>query len=444
MRHTHQGRYSQGGMTENEIMDDLRKNSGYDQEYIGDNCLKKNFTGDEEKIGKIESNRPKKRARKDSSLPGVSLFGKEGGKGIEEGKGIVTHKLQISADKVGQVLGSKGAVISRLQNRSGCHISINQDFPPGHPREVTLLGTPAQIEMANQLIQIVLNQGPAGVNMLDGPIVTEEVLCPQKIIGKVIGSGGHTIKEIELQCGVKIQINQDLPEGVDRQISVTGNPSAVRKAREMLQYVMTNGSLGPIAHSDTFLLPNPTPVSSLCPASIPLLPPQTVQVVECPKSCLGRIIGRGGETINQIQSRSLTKIHIEQEVPPGAPCRIHITGDLSAIALAIQALREVATGPPRHLSPASASSSTKPGIDSSLPVVSLFPDPSPLSSSCSSATPLPLPADWTEHLTDDGYAYWHNSRTSVSQVSHLFLFPHPCSHSPLLFSLCLSAVGEAD
>jgi rRNA processing protein Krr1/Pno1 len=386
----------------------------------------------EDIVEKTEQARPKKRPRKNPSL--VSGGGE---RQTGEGNDTVTYKFQISADKVGQVLGSKGAVITRLQNRSGCHIAINQDFPPGVPREVTLLGTSSQIQLAYQLIQIILEQGPAAVNMLDGPIVSEELPCPQKIIGKVIGSSGHTIKEIELQCGVKIQIHQDLPEGADRLICVTGNPSAVARARELLQYVMANGSLGPLAHADTFLLPTSAPAM---PPTIPLLPPQAVQVVECPKSCLGRIIGRGGETINQIQTQSLTKIHIEQNVPPGSPCRIHITGDLSAIALAVRALREVAVGPPRH----SSAVSTKP-VASSLPVLSLIPDPQPMGTNYA-VEPLPpplssdpgappLPPHWTEHLTEEGHVYWHNSLTSVSQVSSS---PPP----PFSFSLSLCSLSS--
>jgi len=48
--------------------------------------------------------------------------------------------------------------------------------------------------------------------------------------------------------------------------------------------------------------------------------------VDCPKDLVGRVIGRGGETINDLQARSGTRIQIDQQVPDGTPCKISITG----------------------------------------------------------------------------------------------------------------------
>jgi rRNA processing protein Krr1/Pno1 len=332
-----------------------------------------------------------------------------------------------------------------LQNRSGAQILINQDFPPGTPREVTLIGTPSQIQAAQQMVDLIIAQGPAAVHMLDGPIITTEVTCPQKLIGRVIGSQGHTIKEVETRCGVKIQIHQDVPiEGGDRRISVTGNETALAQARSLLQYIMINGGLdtpaAPTPASYLALAPMAVPMPFAMPmhASVPLLSSPQTQVVEVPKTCLGRIIGKGGETVNQIQARSGTRIHIEQSVPPGAPCRIHITGERTGIEVAMRQLREVATGP---LPPRSSSLTAA----AALPAVSLFPQlhlprqtvvssPSMPLPSYGTAALAPLPPHWTEHLTNEGHVYWYNSATSVSQVR---LSPSPLLSpllSPLMFS----------
>jgi polyribonucleotide nucleotidyltransferase len=38
--------------------------------------------------------------------------------------------------------------------------------------------------------------------------------CPQAIVGRVIGSSGATIKEVQSRTGAKIQIDQNFPEGI--------------------------------------------------------------------------------------------------------------------------------------------------------------------------------------------------------------------------------------
>jgi far upstream element-binding protein len=287
-------------------------------------------------------------------------------------------------------------------------VLINQDFPPGTPREVTLIGTHSQIQAAQQMVALILEQGAAAVHMMDGPVLSADILCPQKLIGRIIGAHGHTIKEVETRCGVKVQIHQEQPpptggeEAGHRRITVTGNDSSLTQACSLLQYIMTNGGLDTPAYAATHATPATDPVPLLTP------PTQTlVQVVECPKSCLGRIIGKGGETVNQIQARTGTRIHIEQSVPPGAPCRVHICGDRAAIEGAIKQLREVATGPaaPPRSSTATAAPITAASVI--LPVLALFPEQMVLP---------PLPPNWSEHVTGGGHIYWFNCVTGISQV----------------------------
>lgn len=67
----------------------------------------------------------------------------------------------------------------------------------------------------------------------------------------------------------------------------------------------------------------------------------SAQTLECAKSYVGRLIGRGGETINMIQSRSGARVQIEQNVPEGAPCRVNITGNPQNVAVAAQIVQDI-------------------------------------------------------------------------------------------------------
>lgn len=73
-----------------------------------------------------------------------------------------------------------------------------------------------------------------------------------------------------------------------------------------------------------------------------------MQQLDCPKSLVGRVIGRGGSTINDLQNKSGTRIQIEQNVPEGTPCKVCITGPPQAVQLGIQMVMAVmAHGPVR-------------------------------------------------------------------------------------------------
>mmetsp|Transcript_75041 Transcript_75041/g.125053 ORF Transcript_75041/g.125053 Transcript_75041/m.125053 type:complete len:224 (+) Transcript_75041:68-739(+) len=74
-----------------------------------------------------------------------------------------------------------------------------------------------------------------------------------------------------------------------------------------------------------------------------------METIDCPKDLVGRVIGRGGETINDLQTRSGTRIQIDQTVPEGTPCKIQITGTPEAVRVAVQMVNDVmANGPSKR------------------------------------------------------------------------------------------------
>eukprot|EP00667_Euglena_gracilis_P022064 EG_transcript_24391 len=66
--------------------------------------------------------------------------------------------------------------------------------------------------------------------------------------------------------------------------------------------------------------------------------------LDCPKKLVGRVIGKGGETINAMQKHSGAHIQIDQNVPEGQPCKVHITGNPQSIAFAQYLLKQVMDG----------------------------------------------------------------------------------------------------
>lgn len=87
--------------------------------------------------------------------------------------------------------------------------------------------------------------GSAGVSI--GGIETEVVPCAKMHMGRVIGSKGVTINDLQKRSGCDIQINQQVPVGMDCQISIKGSRQGIDTAKQMIQEIIELGSQHPYA-----------------------------------------------------------------------------------------------------------------------------------------------------------------------------------------------------
>jgi predicted PilT family ATPase len=54
---------------------------------------------------------------------------------------VISLEDDISPERVGAVIGTKGQCISEIMKRSGCKITINQKFPEGEQHRIAFSGT---------------------------------------------------------------------------------------------------------------------------------------------------------------------------------------------------------------------------------------------------------------------------------------------------------------
>ncbi|CAM9172010.1 unnamed protein product, partial [Ectocarpus fasciculatus] len=367
---------------------------------------------------------------------------------------IVTDTSEIAQEKVGQVIGSRGAIIQDLQARTACKIQVNQDFPPGVPRQVVYTGTQEQVNAAKELVSLILDKGPTAIHMLNGPVVTQVVECAQPLVGRVIGTGGCNIRDIQLRCGVKIQVHQDFPENVPRQVEITGNQQAVNAAATCVRQIIDGTSQG-------VGMPGMGPPGAMGGNGAPVAVVNGMHVVECAKQYVGRIIGRAGETINILQAKSGARVQIDQKVPEGMPCKVNISGSPECVNLAVQLVQEIMSSGPNRLAmypnyqPSYGGGG---GMGYGAPTGGYYGGPQmgggggynsgygapaqqggggyyqqpqggqggyyqgggQQQGGYQQAAAAPAPAaggsPWTEHKSDDGFSYWYNASTGVSTV----------------------------
>merc|ERR1712127_835690 len=150
---------------------------------------------------------------------------------------------------------------------------------------------------------------PAGMMGGLGPVSTEEVAVPDKMVGLIIGRGGEQISRLQAESGAKIQMAPDSAGLPDRTCTITGSREAIARARELIMnIVQTRGGprdAGP---------PSVESLSGQLNVGIDLtLAPNVEVMIPGPK--VGLIIGKGGETIKQLQERSGTRMVVVQDGP---------------------------------------------------------------------------------------------------------------------------------
>ncbi|XP_062339969.1 far upstream element-binding protein 3 isoform X2 [Osmerus eperlanus] len=154
-----------------------------------------------------------------------------------------------------------------------------------------------------------------GGNQLGGmvhqrAIMTEDFKVPDKMVGFIIGRGGEQITRIQLESGCKIQIAADSGGMMDRPCTLTGSPESIEQAKRLLSQIVDRCRNGPGFHSD-------------------MDGNSAIQELLIPASKVGLVIGKGGDTIKQLQERTGVKMIMIQDgpMPTGADKPLRITGD---------------------------------------------------------------------------------------------------------------------
>ncbi|XP_046895074.1 far upstream element-binding protein 2-like isoform X4 [Hypomesus transpacificus] len=130
---------------------------------------------------------------------------------------------------------------------------------------------------------------------------SEEYSVPDSMVGLIIGRGGEQINKIQQESGCKVQIAPDSGGLPERSVSLTGSPDSIQKAKMLLDEIVSRG--------------RGTPPSSFQEATNGQS--GSVQEMMIPAGKAGLIIGKGGETIKQLQERAGVKMILIQDASQG-------------------------------------------------------------------------------------------------------------------------------
>ncbi|XP_058097621.1 uncharacterized protein LOC131242771 isoform X2 [Magnolia sinica] len=203
---------------------------------------------------------------------------------------------------------------------------------PGQGDIVT--GVPGQGDIATGVPQQG-NLPPSEQRNLDLQTLTRKIEVPNTKVGVLIGKAGDTIRFLQYNSGARIQITRDVdadPYSSTRPVELIGTLENINKAEKLIKDV--------IAEADAGGSP------SLVARGFGTAQSGSEQIqIQVPYEKVGLIIGKGGETIKNLQTKTGARIQvILQNLPEGDMSKertVRVTGTKEQIETAREMIKEV-------------------------------------------------------------------------------------------------------
>ncbi|KAF8411904.1 hypothetical protein HHK36_004462 [Tetracentron sinense] len=162
---------------------------------------------------------------------------------------------------------------------------------------------------------------------------------PNNKVGVLIGKAGETIRFLQYNSGAKIQITRDAdadPYSSTRPVELIGSIDNVNKAEKLIKDVIAEAEAGG----------SPSLVARGFTAAQGGGATEQIHI-QVPNEKVGFIIGKGGETIKNLQTKSGARIQlIPQHLPEGDQSKertVRVTGNKKQIEMAREMIKEVMT-----------------------------------------------------------------------------------------------------
>ncbi|KZM21510.1 uncharacterized protein EKO05_0006247 [Ascochyta rabiei] len=273
--------------------------------------------------------------------------------------------ILIDSSLVGLVIGRQGESLRRIEQESGTRIQFINGPEAGPQRQCRITGPPgARISAKREINRIIEENGgnPAretGRNARapqkatsQQPALREgeqssQIMVPDRTVGLIIGRGGETIRDLQERSGCHVNIvGENKSVNGLRPVNLIGSPAAAAHAKELIMEIVD---------SDTKQMDGPNqqqPQHHQQPNQKREFDPyggggvgagggggnKINDSIMVPSDAVGMIIGKGGETIKQMQSETGCKINVSQASGADIEREIGLVGSRQAIDDAKQAI----------------------------------------------------------------------------------------------------------
>ena len=146
-------------------------------------------------------------------------------------------------------------------------------------------------------------------------MTSEQVMVPDKMVGLIIGKGGEQITRLQAETGCKIQMAADSGGMPERLCTLTGPMSAIAQAKMLIEGIIANEGQSRGGGGGGGMGGAPSGAGG------------GLFEMLIPGHKVGLVIGKGGETIKQLQEQTGAKMIIIQDTNQQAEQKpLRITG----------------------------------------------------------------------------------------------------------------------
>ncbi|KAL5230690.1 hypothetical protein ABZP36_029466 [Zizania latifolia] len=177
-------------------------------------------------------------------------------------------------------------------------------------------------------------EAPQQEGSAPGQETSRMIDVPNNKVGVLIGKSGETIRNLQMNSGAKIQITKDAEVDANaptRSVELVGTLESIDKAEQLIKKVIAEADAGgsPALIARGF--------GSGQPGS------EQFEIL-VPDNKVGLIIGKGGETIKSLQTRSGARIQLIPQHPPEGVTlterTVRVTGNKKQIEAAKEMIKE--------------------------------------------------------------------------------------------------------
>lgn len=278
-----------------------------------------------------------------------------------------TETIRVKSALVGLIIGRNGENLRKVESESGARVQFIQ-AKDSHvaERQCTISGHIRARESAkNAIFGIIEENGGQNVPQEKGaytagmpgrakvnlPALREgeastQIMVPDKTVGLIIGRGGETIKDLQERSGCHVNIvgeNKSI-NGL-RPVNLIGSERATAMAKELILEIVESDSKAtgsgsnqiPAARDRGYESYGQSGGSNGGAGGGSDYIEKTIHV---PSEAVGMIIGKGGETIKDMQRTTGCKINVNQPSRPDVTRKIDLAGNSRAMAEAERVIWE--------------------------------------------------------------------------------------------------------
>jgi len=140
----------------------------------------------------------------------------------------VAIDVKIPRDMVGVVIGRQGSNIREIQAKTETRIHFRDELETEQFRVACIRGLPDDAQLAEILIHQTISQQPR--------VETLTIYVPGRAVGRIIGRGGESVKEIQRVSRCKVDIDRGaLGEGMEKKIVLKGASDQISMAKQLIE-----------------------------------------------------------------------------------------------------------------------------------------------------------------------------------------------------------------